>query len=166
MDYIKAFLNKVIEGDCLDIMHSLPNESIDLILCDLPYGTTQNPWDNVIDFSRLWPLYERIIKPNGVIALTGTAVFTAKLIMSILKKQSLRRHEDICIFYRSQPPYNPQMLPGAPYNRGWRRESHTGSYGKYKPSPITSNGGRYPCDIVLFDEELTDDWFYCQTAEN
>src|SRR5476651_794597 len=130
-------LNKVIEGDCLEVMQYFPDSSIDLVLCDLPYGTTPNPWDIPIDFNLLWQQYERIIKPNGVIALTSAGIFTGTVILSNpawfkykivwikskstnflnAKKQPLRRHEDICIFYKKQPVYQPQMIPGKAYNK-------------------------------------------------
>lgn len=79
---IKPFVNKVIQGDCLNILPSIPDKSIDMILCDLPYGTTQNKWDSVIDLQALWAEYERIIKDNGAIVLTAQGIFTAKLILS------------------------------------------------------------------------------------
>jgi site-specific DNA-methyltransferase (adenine-specific) len=183
---LEPYLNTVIEGDCLDIMGEFPDGSIDLILCDLPYGTTSNPWDVPINFPLLWQQYKRIIKPNGVIALTAAGVFTGTVILSNpewfkykivwikskstnflnAKKQPLRRHEDICIFYNKQPPYHPQMIPGKAYNKGWRREQSTGCYGKYNPSHAISNGNRYPFDILFFDEEEPDDWFYCKTREH
>jgi site-specific DNA-methyltransferase (adenine-specific) len=187
MEKIDTYLGRIIEGDCRDVMKDLPAGSIDLILCDLPYGTTVNPWDNIIDLGLLWKQYERIIRPNGVIALTAAGNFTAKLIMSNLdwfkykivwikskstnflnaKKQPLRKHEDICVFYKCQPLYVPQMIPGEPYNRGWRSNKNTGCYGSYKPAPIKNNTGeRYPYDILFFEEQDADDWFYCKTAEH
>ena len=79
---IDNFIDKVIEGDCLEVMPRIPDKSIDMILCDLPYGTTQNKWDSVIDLDKLWKEYKRIIKDNGAIVLTSQGVFTAKLILS------------------------------------------------------------------------------------
>lgn len=79
---IGQYLNKVIQGDCLDVMKNIPNKSIDMILCDLPYGTTQNKWDSIINLEQLWKQYERIIKDNGAIVLTSQGLFTAKLIVS------------------------------------------------------------------------------------
>ena len=76
---MKKFLNSVIEGDCLKVMQEIPDKSIDMILCDLPYGTTQNKWDSVIPLDALWEQYERIIKSNGAIVLTSQGVFTANL---------------------------------------------------------------------------------------
>ncbi|MBS1528272.1 MAG: site-specific DNA-methyltransferase, partial [Bacteroidetes bacterium] len=180
------YLNKVTEGDCLVVMQDFPDQCIDLVLCDLPYGTTINPWDILIDFTQLWNSYQRIIKPNGVIALTSAGIFTGEVILSNptwfkykivwikskstnflnAKKQPLRRHEDICIFYNRQPVYNPQMIPGQAYNKGWRKEQTTGCYGKYRPSQAISSGARYPYDILFFDEEEPDDWFYCKTCEH
>ena len=69
-------------GDCLEVMQSIPDKSINMILCDLPYGTTQNKWDSVIDLQKLWAEYERIIKDDGAIVLTSQGIFTAKLILS------------------------------------------------------------------------------------
>jgi len=167
---LKPFLNKIIEGDCLDIMPKIPDKSIDMILSDLPYGTTQNEWDSVIPLDKLWKEYERIIKDNGVIALTSQGAFTAKLISSNYKlfrykivwikskatnflnakKQPLRKHEDVCIFYKKQPTYNPQMTEGEPYDKGYRKEQFTGSYGLFKSTYVKSSGERYPTDVVYF----------------
>lgn len=167
---ISYFLNKVIEGDCLNIMPHIPEKSIDMILCDLPYGTTQNSWDSTIPLDKLWQQYERIIKDNGVIALTGSGLFSAQLMLSNpklfkykitwikskptnflnAKKQPLRKHEDICIFYKNQPTYFPQMSVGEPYNKGFRKDQLTGSYGDFKTVEVKSTGERYPTDVVYF----------------
>lgn len=160
----------LIEGDCLKVMSSIPRNSIDLILCDLPYGTTQNSWDSVIPFDDLWKQYKRIIKPNGAILLMSQGIFTAKVIMSQeklfkykitwvkskatnflnAKKQPLRKHEDICVFYGKQPKYSPQMAEGEAYNKGLRKKQLTGSYGDFSPSYVQSTGLRYPTDIIYF----------------
>ena len=183
---IDRFLNKVIQGDCLEVMKGLPDNSINMILCDLPYGTTQNKWDSVIDLEKLWKEYERIIKDDGAIALTSQGIFTAKLILSNeksfkykvvwikskstnflnAKKQPLRKHEDICIFYKKQPTYNPQMTQGESYDKGIRKNQYTGSYGDFKPRHIKSNGERYPNDVVNFEEQTIDDFVYIKTAES
>lgn len=167
---ISYFENQVIEGDCLEIMNKIPSKSVDMVLCDLPYGTTQNHWDSIIPLDKLWLHYERIIKDKGVIALTGQGVFTANLILSNprlfkykitwvkskptnflnAKKQPLRKHEDICIFYKSQPAYYPQMTQGEPYNKGFRKDQFTGSYGDFKTVEVKSNGERYPTDVIYF----------------
>jgi DNA (cytosine-5-)-methyltransferase len=164
---LKALL---IEEDCLKAMAVIPNNSINLILCDLPYGTTQNPWDSIIPLEELWLQYNRIITPNGAIILMSQGIFTAKLIISNekdfkyklawekskatnflnAKKQPLRKHEDICVFYSKQPTYNPQMTRGEPYNKGIRKKQLTGSYGDFKPAHIKSDGERYPTDVIYF----------------
>ncbi len=183
---IEDFLNKVIQGDCLEVMQSIPDKSIDMILCDLPYGTTQNKWDSVINLEKLWEQYERIIKDNGAIVLTSQGIFTAKLILSKeklfkykitwikskstnflnAKKQPLRKHEDICVFYKKQPIYNPQMSEGEAYDKGVRKNQYTGSYGEFKPKHVKSNGERYPNDVVFFEEQFIDDFVYIKTAES
>ncbi len=182
---ISFFENKVFEADCLDIMPMMPDHSVDMVLCDLPYGTTQNKWDSVIDLQRLWAEYARIVKDNGAIVLTSQVLFTAKLILSKedwfrykivwikskstnflnAKKQPLRKHEDICIFYKLQPTYNPQMTHGESYDKGVRKDQFTGSYGDFKPSHVKSDGLRYPNDVVCFEEDNADDYVYVKTAE-
>jgi site-specific DNA-methyltransferase (adenine-specific) len=183
---LSNFINKVIQGDCLDLMKQLPDRSIDMILCDLPYGTTQNKWDSVIDLEKLWIEYERIIKDNGAIALTSQGIFTAKLMLSNeklfkykivwikskstnflnAKIQPLRKHEDICIFYKKQPTYNPQMASGEAYDKGIRKDQFTGSYGDFRPKHVKSDGERYPNDVVNFEEQPIDDFVYVKTAES
>lgn len=169
----KQIENSIFEGDCLEVMSRFPDQSVDMILCDLPYGTTQNKWDSIIPLDALWKEYERIIKVNGVIALTSQGVFTAQLIMSNptlfkyklawvkskatnflnAKKQPLRKYEDVCIFYRNkiyQPTYHPQMSMGEPYNKGHRKSQMTGSYGEFSSTEVKSDGQRYPSDVVYF----------------
>lgn len=163
-------LNKIYNEDCLEGMKKIPDKSIDMILCDLPYGTTRNKWDSVIPFELLWKQYERVIKDNGAIVLTSSGMFTAELMMSNpkmlkyrmiwekskatnflnAKKQPLRKYEEICVFYKKQPTYNPQMSVGNPYNKGTRKNQLTGSYGVFLPSEVKSEGNRYPNDIVYF----------------
>ncbi len=180
---IEAFVNKVFEGDCLEIMPTIPDHSVDMILCDLPYGVTKNKWDTVIDFDRLWGQYTRIIKPNGAIVLTSQGLFTAELILSKrdwfrykivwikssargflnAKKQPLRKHEDICVFYKKQPTYHPQMSQGEPYDKGVNHNNQSSCYGTYGASHSKSDGARYPLDVVGFDE--VPDYIYTNTAE-
>ena len=165
---LNSLLNQVFEADCMDKMEDIPDNSIDMILCDLPYGITQNKWDCDIPLDLLWGQYLRVIKPNGVIALTSNGIFTAKLILSQeklfkykwvwekskstnflnAKKQPLRKHEDVCIFYKQQPTYNPQMTQGGAYDKGVRKDQLTGSYGDFSPVHVHSKGERYPTDIV------------------
>lgn len=162
--------NSLLQGDCLKLLKHVPDRSVDLVLCDLPYGTTQNRWDSVIDLDRLWDEYRRVLKSNGVIVLSAQGIFTAKLILSNedwfkykivwekskptnflnAKKQPLRKHEDICVFYAKPPTYNPQMRAGAPYDKGVRKNQLSGSYGDFQPAHVRSNGERYPADIVYF----------------
>jgi len=78
-------MNKVIQGDCLEVMKNIPDKSIDMILCDLPYGTTACKWDTIIPFEPLWEQYKRIIKDNGAIVLTASQPFTSALVMSNIK---------------------------------------------------------------------------------
>ena len=164
------FVNRVIEGDCIEVMRHLPNDCIDMVLCDLPYGTTQNKWDSIVPLDELWAEYKRIVKPNGAIVLTSQGLFTAMLIMSQpkmfkykwvwekskptnflnAKKQPLRKHEDVCVFYQRQPVYNPQMTEGEPYDKGVRKNQLSGSYGDFLPVHVHSDGKRYPTDVVYF----------------
>ena len=129
MQYPIDFINKVILGDCLDVMSFIPDKSVDLILCDLPYETIACKWDIIVPFKPLWDQYKRIIKNNCAIALTASQPFTTKLIysnfsgfkyiwywnkdrggnFSIAKYQPLRVIENICIFGKGTIKYNPQM---------------------------------------------------------
>lgn len=124
--------NSIILGDCLTVMGSIPDNSIDLILCDLPYGSSKNRWDLVIPFTPLWTQYNRICKKSAAIILFGMGLFTAKLILSNEKdyrysliwekttptgflnanKMPLRSHEDLVVFYKKLPTYNPQKTTG------------------------------------------------------
>jgi site-specific DNA-methyltransferase (adenine-specific) len=119
--------NKIYQGDCLELMKQIEDKSVDMILCDLPYGVTACSWDVIIPLDKLWFEYKRIIKNKGIIILTATQPFASMLIMSNLemfkyewiwhknttsgfalaKKQPMRNHENILVFYRNQPTYNP-----------------------------------------------------------
>lgn len=160
----------LIEDDCLHAMGEIPTGSVNLVLCDLPYGTTQNAWDSVIPLDRLWAHYRRVLAPGGAVVLTGQGLFTAALMIAQprwfkykivwekskptnflnAKKQPLRKHEDVCVFYEKQPAYYPQMSEGAAYNKGVRKNQLTGSYGDFDPVEVKSAGGRYPTDVVYF----------------
>ncbi len=120
-------INNIYNGDCLELMKEIPIGSIDMILCDLPYGTTACKWDTIIPFSELWTQYERIIKPNGAIVLTASQPFTSALVMSnpkmfkyewiwekavgsnfaALKYQPMKEHENILVFGKGTTIYNP-----------------------------------------------------------
>lgn len=128
--------NKIIQGDCLEVMKDIPDKSIDMILCDLPYGTTNCKWDTIIPFEPLWKEYKRIIKDNGAIVLTASQPFTSALVMSnpdmfryewiwekshpsgfpTAKKIPMKYHENILVFYKKAPIYKPQMMTGRPNN--------------------------------------------------
>ena len=168
-------MNKLLQGDCLELMKDIPDGSVDMILCDLPYGTTACKWDNVIPFEPLWEQYNRIIKPNGAICLFGSEPFSSKLRMSNLKhfrydwifekpqgvnpllakKQPLNNVETISVFYNKQCTYNPQFEQGKPY-RNIRDKSprvcevngHT-----FRESSTINEGFRYPKRILRFSRE-------------
>ena len=129
--------NVCYQGDCLEVMKDIPDKSVDMILCDLPYGTTACRWDVVIPFEPLWEQYKRIIKDNGAIVLFGSEPFSSALRMSniknykydwiwekaiganplLCKKQPMKYHENISVFYKKQPTYNPQMTKGKLRNK-------------------------------------------------
>lgn len=185
---IAPFANRIFEDDCLNVLPQIPDHSVDMILCDLPYGTTQNKWDSEIDLKKLWIEYTRIIKDNGAIVLTAQGIFTARLILSNeelfrykivwikskstnflnAKKQPLRKHEDICVFYKKQPPYHPQMTEGESYDKGVRKDQYTGSYGNFRPRHVKSDGLRYPNDVICVEDnnEPYADFIYVKTAES
>ncbi len=170
------FINKVIQGDCHEVMKDIPNNSIDMILCDLPYGTTACKWDTIIPFEPLWKQYKRIIKDNGAIVLTASQPFTSALVMSNpdmfryellwIKEQGtgnlnankipLKQHENISIFYKSLPKYNPQMTEGKPYTI--RRQKNTnvifGKTGTKDGYETKNKGERYPTSTLYFNREL------------
>jgi len=133
MKYPEDFINKVICGDCLEVMPKIDDKSIDMILCDLPYGTTACKWDTIIPFEPLWEQYKRIIKDNGAIVLTASQPFTSALVMSnikmfkyewiwekhkgtnffAVKREPLKIHESVLVFGGKK--YNPQMIDGKSY---------------------------------------------------
>jgi len=163
--YAQVFL-----GDCLDIMPQIESNSVDMVLCDLPYGTTQNKWDVIIPLNELWKQYERIIKDNGMICLTSAEPFTSTLITSNkklfkydliwdkklssgflnAKRMPLRRHEQILCFYKKLPTYNPEMVTrGKVRKKGITTETgkHTSNYGKFENS-VVENNEYYPTSII------------------
>ena len=123
-------INNIYNGDCLELMKEIQSGSIDMILCDLPYGTTACKWDTIIPFSELWSQYKRVIKENGAIVLTSSQPFTSALVMSnpkmfkyewiwkkerptnplLCKKQPPKYHENILVFYQKQPIFNPTKV--------------------------------------------------------
>lgn len=159
-------------GDCLEIMKDIPDRSIDMILCDLPYGMTNNKWDIPIPLDQLWTQYKRIIKENGAIILFGNQPFTSKLILSNekwfrytlvweknkfsdflnAKRKPMKIHEDICIFYKKQPTYNIQYIQGDPYI-SWNTDNaveRQTNYGKHKSNIVKNEGTRLPTTVLKF----------------
>lgn len=174
-----TIMDNLILGDCLEKMRDIADSSIDLILCDLPYGLTSCKWDSVIPFEPLWEQYKRIIKPNGAIVLTACQPFTSALIMSNpkwfkycwvwdkkrgvsfanAKKQPMRSHEDICLFYKNQCVYNPQYWYSTPYktSKGKRKQTipiiGDTPAGNIRTETINKDGKRYPLSIVEFSRD-------------
>ena len=173
-------LNKIYNEDCLEGMKCIPDGSVDCIICDLPYevlnkGNKHSQWDRLIPFDKLWEQYERIIKPNGAIVLFAQGMFTAKLMTSNeklwrynliwqkggrcsgflnAKRMPLREHEDIVVFYKSLPIYNPQMTKGIPnHTRGRMDGEQTNRcYGTFgKPKDYISDE-KYPRSILNFQK--------------
>lgn len=165
-------LNIIYNEDCLVGMQRIPDKSIDMILCDLPYGTTRNSWDSVLPLNKLWEQYERIIKDNGAIVLTAQTPFDKALGTSkpewlryewIWEKTNatghlnanrmpLKSHENILVFYKELPIYNPQFTYGKPYKA--TNGTHSSNYGKQKDNIETVNDGyRFPRSVLFFKNE-------------
>jgi len=164
----------IINGDCLVEMKNIKEKSIDMILCDLPYGMTKNAWDIVIPFDKLWYEYNRIIKDNGAIVLFGSQPFTSIMITSNLKmfryclvweknkfsdflnskRKPMKTNEDIAIFYKKQPTYNPQYWYSTPYTR-WNTQTAVdkqSNYGSHKENFVESvDGKRLPTTVLKFN---------------
>lgn len=171
-------IQTVIQGDCLIEMQKIPDKSIDMILCDLPYGTTACKWDTIIPFEPLWEQYKRIIKDNGAIVLTASQPFTSALVMSNVKmfkyewiykktkatgffdakKRPLNDYEDVCVFYKKQPTYNPQMVKAEKtYKRGFVKRKKSDCYGEEKDFVQLENGMRYPKRVIEIGNASTKD---------
>lgn len=171
-------LNKVYNEDCLEGMKRVPDKSIDMILCDLPYGTTQNNWDSVIPLDELWKHYKRIIKERGAIVLTAQTPFDKVLGMSNLKwlkyeliwekskatgylnarRMPLKAHENILVFYNKTPKYNPQMTKGKPYKNRHKAGDTGNNYGENKKEYSYENEGtRFPRSVLKFDSIKTNE---------
>lgn len=164
-------MTKLMQGDCLKLMKDIPDESIDMILCDLPYGTTACKWDTIIPFEPLWEQYNRIIKDNGAIVLFGSEPFSTLLRYSNLKMfkydwiwekeqganfmlckyQPYKVHEIISVFSKKKHLYNPQMTEGKPYISG---KGTSGDITKNVVKVQTKNSGtRYPRSIQRFNTD-------------
>ena len=171
---------EILLGDCLQLMKDIPDGSIDMILCDLPYGTTQIGWDCMLDMFELWNEYNRVLKLNGAVVLFAAEPFTSKLIVGNIenfkyritwnkiktsnhlnsRKQPLRCVEDICVFYKKQPTYNPQLRERDKKNiRDPKREYGNDKnqvYGKTQDNYMFNSGREiplekgYPLDLIEF----------------
>lgn len=173
---------ELLHGDCLELMKKLPDGSVDMICCDLPYGVLNKKnesakWDSVIPFKPLWDAYERIIKDNGAIVLTASGMFTAELMLSNkklwrynlvwkkgnrvsgflnAKRQPLRNHEDICVFSKKQTKYNPQMTIGNKNHLkgGGNHKNTQRCYGNFKDMPTIQTNEKYPLSVIDIDKEF------------
>lgn len=175
-------INKIYNQDCLEGMKEIDDKSIDCIICDLPYEVLNKSnenakWDVVIPFDKLWEQYNRIIKDNGAILLFGQGMFTAQLMMSNssmwrynliwkkgnrstgflnAKRMPLRNHEDIVVFYKKLPTYNPQKVIGAKnHSRGNVKKQKNQCYGKFDASVTQDDfsGMKYPTSIIDVEKE-------------
>lgn len=167
---------KLLHGDCLELLGEIKDHSIDLILADLPYGMTANKWDSVIPLKPLFEQYQRIIKDHGAVLLFGMGKFGASLIMNApskmpyryewiwqktlpvgfltCRKMPMRIHENIYVFYKHSPTYNPQMRTGfKSYEKGYFVDKGGRNYGTVSNnySPRKSNGDRFPVDVITFN---------------
>lgn len=162
----------LMNGDCLELMKKLPDNSVDMILCDLPYGTTQNKWDSLIPFDPLWEQYWRVAKENAAVVLTAQCPFDKILGMSQIKylkyewiwqkskatghlnakKQPMKNHENVLVFYKKQCIYNPQdiVLLDEPLNI--KPKKTTTNYGKHD-APHVREYTNYPRSIKEFSSE-------------
>ena len=168
-------MTQLFLGDCLDVMKDLPDNEIDLILCDLPYSLTVLEWDNIIPLEPLWEQYNRIAKENAAMVFTASQPFTTILISSNIKNfryewiwekpqgtnpmaakfMPLKSHENILVFYRKKPTYNPQMWRSTPYSGFKSNTKNIGeAYGNLKSQHRdNTDGSRYPKTVLKFKQE-------------
>ena len=161
-----------VNADCFDVFPFIEDKSIDAIICDLPYGTTACKWDSILPFEKLWEHYNRVIKDNGVIILFGREPFSSKVRLSnefnyrydwiwekskatnflFAKQMPLIAHEDIMIFYKKLPTYNPQKTKGKPYNKGFEKRNEIEAVGKIGNGNLIINesGERNPRSVIYF----------------
>ena len=158
-------------------MKSIPDGSVDMVLCDLPYGTTANKWDVQLDMDLLWSEYKRVCKENAAIVLFSQMPFTVTLVNSNpkmfryewiwqkcqgtghlnVRRMPLKAHENLLVFYKSRPTYNPQMTEGDPYFK--QRDSRSTNYNKLdylRPTSIVNTGFRFPTDVITINRKLSD----------
>ena len=161
----------LLHGDCLDLLPTLDAASVDLILADLPYGTTACKWDSVLPLDVLWREYRRVLTPRGAVVLTASQPFTSTLVQSNprwfryswiwekstgtgflnVKRQPIKCHEDVLVFYRQTPTYNPQMQPAK-----LRKVNRGGTLALYDTKRVTTDNGclAYPRSVLYFPKEL------------
>lgn len=175
-------IDRIYQGDCLELIKQLPDKSIDCIICDPPYEVLNKnnkdaQWDRIIPFDELWQQYERVAKDDAAIILFAQGMFTARLMMSNpklwrynliwqkggrcsgflnAKKMPLREHEDIVVFYRKQPTYNPQMTKCLPHERNHSRGRQQGEqtnrcYGEFGRAEDIITDLKYPKSILNFN---------------
>lgn len=157
---------KLYNGDCMKLLQNVPDESVDMILCDLPYGTTDCDWDIPLPLNKLWREYKRVMKDSGAAVLFSQLPFAVDLINANRKwfryewiwdkrnavgflnanKMPLKQHENVLVFYKHLPTYNPQFTEGKPYVRGRNHDSNV--YGSYAPTKTISDGRRFPNDLL------------------
>ena len=163
----------LMQGDCIQLLKSVPDGSIDLVLSDLPYGTTECSWDSVIDLPSLWVELLRVTKENSAIVLTAAQPFTSQLVMSKpdlfrydwvwekgnatgffnAKLMPLRAHESVLVFYRKLPTYNPQKTTGHPLKTAKKKVVASECYGKDISLPSYSSTERYPRSVQFFKSD-------------
>jgi len=170
MDY------QLFEGDCLKLLADIPSGSVDMILCDLPYGTTQNKWDTIIPLEPLWVEYLRVCADNAAIVLTSAQPFTSKLVLSQIglfkqelvwckniasdflnaNRRHMAKHENVLLFAKGSPKYNPQVTPGKSYTAHRKGRDDTGdNYGKIaQRTPTVNEGVRQPTTVLNFDRQV------------
>ncbi len=176
--------NKVIQGDCLEVMKTIPDKSIDMVLCDLPYGTTACKWDTVIPFEPMWEELKRVTKKNVAIVLFGSQPFTSALVMSNVKMfkyewiwektqatghlnykiMPLSAHENILVFSKGKVTFNPQKTTGhKPMNSGTKYPTLKNNvYGKIKNDNIKFGGNtdRFPRSVQVFQKDIQKEYLH------
>ena len=163
----------LFNADCMDILPLIPDKSVQLILADLPYGTTANKWDSVLDLNKLWVEYERILKPKGNIVLFGAGMFAFKLALSneklfrydmVWKKSKcgspftakympLKKHELILVFGESASYYLPQLTEGKPYKRKWTPNKQNNMKYGIKGVQTDNKGTRHPITVLDYPQQ-------------
>lgn len=182
-DIARVSHSTLVNADCFDVFPFIEDKSIDAVICDLPYGVLNKgnksaKWDSVLPFKLLWEQYERVIKDKGIIILFGQGLFTAELMISNKKlwrynlcwdkvaktgflnasRMPLRQHEDIIIFYKQLPTYNPQMVKCEPHKRNhskgnMKQPQKNSCYGFFVETPTIISDEKFPTSIVSIPKE-------------